>query len=375
MIEYVTNFFQTRNHKEIMLVSLLSLSIIIYMVLALAALYLGFNQIFWIKLTVSLFIALLLIPYLKSYHTSIIALLLFLILEVDSSWEMLNQHFYNFISIYPFCIIFGFFFFFRLGIALWTTLLHFIFWIFIIIIRDQPIQLSDVNIFVTSIVVVLLGIFYHLSTEIVYDNHKDEEKRKATILKEIHHRIKNNLNMIASIIGLQILNLEKNKSQDTKEILTKSKLRIEVVAMIHESLYQHKSIEEINFKEYTQKLLNLILQTYNEKVDIQIDSNITILHSETMLRLGIIINELFTNSIKHGFSDNNENKIHISLTKENEYYLFTYHNPHNINADIDKLLHSPSLGIKLINLTVKQMGGVLNVEQNGGLVFTIRFRV
>jgi len=288
---------------------------------------------------------------------------------------MLNQHFYNFISIYPFCIIFGFFFFFRLGIALWTTLLHFIFWIFIIIIRDQPIQLSDVNIFVTSIVVVLLGIFYHLSTEIVYDNHKDEEKRKATILKEIHHRIKNNLNMIASIIGLQILNLEKNKSQDTKEILTKSKLRLEVVAMIHESLYQHKSIKEINFKEYTQKLLNLILQTYNEKVNIQIDSNITILHSETMLRLGIIINELFTNSIKHGFSDNNENKIHISLTKENKYYLFTYHNPHNIYADIDKLLHSPSLGIKLINLTVKQMGGVLNVEQNGGLVFTIRFRV
>ncbi len=88
---------------------------------------------------------------------------------------------------------------------------------------------------------------------------------------EIHHRIKNNLNMIASIIGLQILNLEKTNFHDTKEILLNSKLRIEVVAMIHESLYQHKG-ENINFKEYTRKLTSLILNTYNKDVLVKINT-------------------------------------------------------------------------------------------------------
>jgi two-component sensor histidine kinase len=193
---------------------------------------------------------------------------------------------------------------------------------------------------------------------------------------EIHHRIKNNLNMIASIIGLQILNLEKTNIHDTKEILLNSKLRIEVVAMIHESLYQHNNNEEIDFKEYTKKLTQLILRTYNQDVLVKINTEVPILHEDIMLRLGIIINELFTNSIKHSFSKSNQKKcIKIGLLKKDKHYIFTYHNPYNINADLNKILHSDTLGIKLINLTVKQMGGECKVEQNEGLLFTITFKI
>jgi two-component sensor histidine kinase len=192
---------------------------------------------------------------------------------------------------------------------------------------------------------------------------------------EIHHRIKNNLNIIASIIGLQILNLEKTNIHDTKEILLNSKLRIEVVAMIHESLYQHKG-ENINFKEYTKKLTSLILNTYNQDVLIKINTQVPILHEETMLRLGIIINELLTNSIKHSFSKSTKkNCIHISLIKKEKNCIFKYRNPNNIHTDLNKVLHSDTLGIKLINLTVKQMGGECKVEQNEGLLFTITFKI
>ena len=193
---------------------------------------------------------------------------------------------------------------------------------------------------------------------------------------EIHHRIKNNLNIIASIIGLQILNLEKTNPQNTKEILINSKLRIEVVAMIHEALYQQQNGENINFKAYTKKLTELILHTYNQNVLVKINTKIPILHEDMMLRLGIIINELLTNSIKHSFSKTDKRKcIKIGLVKKENQYIFTYRNPYNIQADLDKILHSDTLGIKLIQLTVKQMKGHLEVEQKDGLLFTITFEV
>lgn len=193
---------------------------------------------------------------------------------------------------------------------------------------------------------------------------------------EIHHRIKNNLNMVASIIGLQILNLEKTDTQDTREVLLNSKLRIEVVAMIHESLYQHNQEEDIDFKEYTKKLTELILQTYNQDVLVKINTEVPILQEDTMLRLGIIINELLTNSIKHSFSKTDKKKcIKIGLEKKETEYIFTYRNPYNIQADLDKILHSDTLGIKLIKLTVKQMKGHLEVEQKNGLLFTITFKI
>ena len=192
---------------------------------------------------------------------------------------------------------------------------------------------------------------------------------------EIHHRIKNNLNMIASILGLQILNLENKNPHDVKEILINSKLRIEVVAMIHESLYQYNNGEDIDFKEYTKKLTHLILNTYNQNVLVKINTQVAILHEDTMLRLGIIINELLTNSIKHSFSKSHQKKcIKIGLVEKSGEYIFTYRNPYNIEADLEKILHSDTLGIKLINLTVKQMGGVMQVEQKKGLKFSIIFQ-
>lgn len=379
MIKHIHQLFQSKRHTELMLVSILSVSPVIYMVLALAALYLGFEQIFWIKLTIAFLLVSLLIPYFhfqSPKRISIIALILFVILESDGAIEVLNQDAFTFVSIYPFFIIFGFFFFFKLNTSLLITLLHFIFWMSLISIKKQALLLSDINIFITSILMVIIGIFYRLSKELVYENYSDENQRKATMLKEIHHRIKNNLNMIASILGLQILGLKKNRSQDAQEILTKSKLRIEVVAMIHQSLYHQSNLEEIPFKNYTKELTNLILRTYDKNVTISIESNVSVLPEESMLRLGIIINELLLNSIKHSFSKTiQKNHINITLLKENEYYTFTYHNPFNIEADIHQLLQSETLGIKLIHLTVKQMNGTLNVEQNEGLKFTIVFEI
>ncbi len=171
---------------------------------------------------------------------------------------------------------------------------------------------------------------------------------KDILLKEIHHRIKNNLNMISSIMGLQILSLENGNYHDPKVILLDSKIRIEAMALIHEAIYEDNDLDRLNFEKYVNNLLKLINQTYKRNIKIELHSDVDYLPLEPMKSLGIIINELFTNSIKYAFKDNNLD---------------------------DKIINSNSLGIKLVKLTVKQMRGSLDITRNSGLIFTIKFKV
>ncbi len=104
--------------------------------------------------------------------------------------------------------------------------------------------LASFSMFVTSFVILAFCIFYYFSTELPYE----------TLLREIHHRIKNNLNMMSSVLGLQILGLNNGESKDPKEILTNSKLRIEAIAMIHESLHKSNNIEKVVLKSMCKTL-------------------------------------------------------------------------------------------------------------------------
>lgn len=382
MIENIKELFQSRDHKGIMLAGLLLSSIVIYIALALSALYLGLTDIFWIKLGVGFLISILFFVCMYYKNVQLIAILLFIILEIDTSLLILSKDLYEFVSIYPFFIIFGFFFFFRLKTALWMTLVHFIYWTVATIYRHKEIVdhpnfetvIPDINMFATSAVVVLLGIFYHLSTEVTYEKLEKSNEKNETLLKEIHHRIKNNLNIIASILGLQILNLQKGVSKSAEEVLKDNKMRIEAIAMIHESLYQNGDIGKVPFKDYVQNLTTLINQTYNRNISVDIDSDHISLPLETMFRLGIILNELFTNSIKYAFKhDKDEDQVWIALSKEEDGFHLAYHESRNENIDIEMMLSSKTLGMRLIQLTVKQMGGTLDITHNNGLIFTIRF--
>jgi len=262
------------------------------------------------------------------------------------------------------------------------TLGHFVYWIVMTMIRQQEVVdhpmfkavVSDINILTTSIVVVLLGLFYHLSTEVTYKKLEIANVKNETLLKEIHHRLKNNLNVISSILGLQILNLEKDDTKSAKVILLENKVRIEAIAMIHESLYKNGDIEKVVFKDYTQHLSELMNGIYNDNVSVDIESNNLTLPLETMFQLGIILSELLTNSNKHAFKDlDKSNEVKISLSRKKDSFHFTYRENHNDHVDIEKMLKSQTLGMRLIQLTAKQMDASLNVTQDDGLIFTIDF--
>jgi len=196
-----------------------------------------------------------------------------------------------------------------------------------------------------------------------------KQKKIVSIQGEIDHQVKNNLNIITSILGLQIQDIKKGSDEKLEDVLVKSKLRIETLSIIRNPKYKGKDFVTIDFKEYVKDLYLLINKTYNSNIKVKIDANNLSLSLDTMQSLGIIINELLTNSLSHHV----DKKIDITLNKDKSNCLFTYHEKDGDVVDIQHIKKSKTLGIKLITLTVKQMKAHMNITQNGGLVFRIEF--
>ncbi|MEA3434681.1 MAG: sensor histidine kinase, partial [Campylobacterota bacterium] len=195
------------------------------------------------------------------------------------------------------------------------------------------------------------------------------------LLKEIHHRIKNNLNKISSMIGLQILSIENGKTANTKEILKKSQLRIEAMAMVHNTLYRTENLEKINFEKYIYNLTQLINQTYGKNIPVEVHSDNIYLPLEVMSKIGLIINELLTNSIKYAAKNtNDEPTILITFSKDQNNYILAYRQKSKYSFDIDTFDKSNTLGMKLIRLTIKEMDGEMKLSSGSGwLKFVIHF--
>jgi len=341
----------------------------------------GCEIIFWIKLGISVFNSILLYGYLRSGKIQQYAIFLILVVEIDSAFVMLSQHFNNFVTIYPFFIIFGFFFFFKLRTAVWMTIVHLLYWLMISVYghyafpEDPTFQMiSLANIIVSSIIATVFAYFYHISTEITYEELEHTNRQKEILLKEIHHRIKNNLNKISSMIGLQMLSIENGKIEDTEEVLRKRKLRIEAMAIVHDALYRTNNLEKINFEKYIKNLTQLVNQTYGKNIPVEVRSDDIYLPLEVMMKIGLIINELLTNSIKHATTKtNDEPTLLITLNRDQNNCILIYHQKSKHPFDIDTLEKSNTLGMKLVGLTIKEMNGEMKISNDKGLMFVISF--
>jgi two-component sensor histidine kinase len=178
--------------------------------------------------------------------------------------------------------------------------------------------------------------------------------------------------VIASIIGLQSL----HKSQETQTELIHTKSRIESIAIVHEMLYQQSDYEEIIFNDYVDKLTTLILSMNATKTSTVItiipNQNIT-LHLNIMIQIGLIINEMITNSLKYAFHKEGL-KISISLKKVDDIYLLYYWDNGEEILSQEDIENSNGLGFRLINLSVKQLDGEIKKYYNCGLHYEMRFK-
>ncbi|MCX6139210.1 MAG: PAS domain S-box protein [Ignavibacteriales bacterium] len=199
-------------------------------------------------------------------------------------------------------------------------------------------------------------------------------QEKSILLKEIHHRVKNNMQVISSLLNLQ----EKRIADEgLRELFKESQFRIRSMALVHEKLYQSDSLAQIDFGEYLDSLAAKLFRSFggHRVVWRREGSNIR-LGADTAIPCGLIVNELITNAMKHAFPDNKEGVVTATmrLLPENRCELIVTDNGIGMPADLN-IKESTSLGMQLIESLVEQLGGTVIVSAENGTRVTIVFPV
>jgi PAS domain S-box-containing protein len=193
---------------------------------------------------------------------------------------------------------------------------------------------------------------------------------KETLVKEVHHRVKNNLQIITSILNLQIRKID---DPGTIEVLKDSQTRVQAMALVHEHLYRGKDFSHIDLKDYIAALGRGIFQMYEAaNRGIQFDLNIRDIYVDinTAIPLGLISNELITNSLKYAFKDRNEGKLTITATEDPQALtVIVTDNGVGLPEEI-MLKNLTSLGLRLVHTLVDQLDGTVTIDRTEGTKFT-----
>ncbi|MEM7486853.1 MAG: sensor histidine kinase [Bacteroidota bacterium] len=198
---------------------------------------------------------------------------------------------------------------------------------------------------------------------------------KDSLLKEIHHRVKNNLQMVSSLLSLQTKN---TRSKAAIVALEEGKSRVKAMALIHQKLYQNDDLSVIEMQGYIESLINSVQSVYKKgghNISITIDAEGTELDIDRAIPFGLILNELVSNSFKYAFPENDEHgKIYIHLRKNGDQGYFEYtDNGVGLPEDADERAHS-SMGIRLMNRLVNQLQSKMNIDkENDGVRFWFNF--
>lgn len=201
-------------------------------------------------------------------------------------------------------------------------------------------------------------------------------EEKEVLLHEVNHRVKNNMQVLSSM-----LNLQENyvKDKQTLEILKDIRTRVRTMGLVHEKLYQSQDLAKINFAEYISDLTVSLFRAYNinanaVRLNFALDDDI-LFDIKTAIPCGLILNELVSNSLKHAFPKDKEGEVHIELTKDDDsnVTLIVSNNGVDFPEDLD-FRNTESLGLQLVNILTQQLNGTIELDKSGGTAFKITFK-
>jgi PAS domain S-box-containing protein len=199
-------------------------------------------------------------------------------------------------------------------------------------------------------------------------------REKEVLLKEIHHRVKNNLQVVSSLLSLQS---GYAKDREALEMFKESQNRVRSMALIHEKLYQSKDFARIDIAGYIQDLTTSLFRSYGTSaadIKLNIDVKDIFLDINTSIPCGLIINELVSNSLKHAFPDGREGEIKIAMQRinENKIKLIVGDNGIGFPKDID-FRNTESLGMQVVITLAEQLDGTIELDKSSGTTFRIGF--
>jgi polar amino acid transport system substrate-binding protein len=196
---------------------------------------------------------------------------------------------------------------------------------------------------------------------------------KEVLLKEIHHRVKNNLQIVSSLLSLQAMKVTAKESVDA---LVESQNRIKAMTMIHEKLYQSKSLSHIDMSSYIINLTQQISNSYkiDKQIELKYDLQKINLSVDLAIPVGLIINELISNSLKYAYTNRNAGELMISFASPglHEYVLIVQDDGDGLPENLD-LENSKTLGLNLVTILTKQLNGTIERTNAPGAKFVIKF--
>ena len=224
----------------------------------------------------------------------------------------------------------------------------------------------------------LLKLFAQAIVDIRNKDKREQEliksvEEKSTLMREIHHRVKNNLQLVSSLLYLQSSYIEDTK---VKKALKDIENRVKSMALLHEKIYKTKDINKINFKEYIEDIIKELIKSYkiDKKIKFYADINNIDLNINKAINCGLIVNELITNSIQHAFKSRKKGEIRAHIyVKEEKIFI-------EISDDGDGFkgkyadLRNKSLGLQIVESLVSQLKGTIEKKDVKGTKFIIKFK-
>ncbi len=204
---------------------------------------------------------------------------------------------------------------------------------------------------------------------------KSSLHEKDVLLKEIHHRVKNNLQIIISLLNLQSGYI---KDEQTLKAVKDGQNRVRSMALVHEKFYQSDELTEINFSEYVEKLCQFLFQSYGDNTDrikLIVKADDVAFDMDTAMPCGLLINEIVSNSLKYAFPNDQEGEIKIELKKLPDSYIVMSiaDNGVGISEEID-FEKAESLGLQLITALASQLDGELKISRASGTEILVIFK-
>ena len=200
-------------------------------------------------------------------------------------------------------------------------------------------------------------------------------REKETLLKEVHHRVKNNLQVIASLLRLQARYL---RDDATRAMFEESQNRVQSISLVHEMLYRAGDLARVDFGDYLRTLVNHLTDGWDSagrNIRISVDSRGVQLPVDTAIPCGLIVNELITNAVKHAFPGGRPGVIRVSAVAQPNGRLTLTVQDDGIGLPLDlDLRRSGSLGLELVNTLTRQLRATLNIVRGDGATFEIQFQ-
>jgi two-component system, sensor histidine kinase PdtaS len=211
---------------------------------------------------------------------------------------------------------------------------------------------------------------------------QDEERIRAALrerdilLGEMHHRVKNNFQIVYSLLGLQAARVA---DQATQDLLRDSQNRIHSMALIHQTLYGSQDFESVDFALFTGALLSALIGSYGidtDRIAIRVDVEPVRLPVDVAVPCGLVVNELITNALKHAFQDRDRGEIRIALTRQlgNEALLSVSDNGMGLPDHVDPRT-TETIGLQLVELLASQLDGVVTINRSDPTRFSLRFPI